>query len=566
MKIIVHKYDIFMHKLYIVMFASLFYTILSEVYILNIIPTPKIIKIENSEITLKNTIVIFCDKEFDKAKKLLQSILANAKKTCVFNDDEKLCDIHIIKNENLQYEEYEIECKGNSIYLRANSQNGALYAIETFRQLAKLDFIKGDEKIKFKSVYIKDSPQHEYRGLHFDVARHFFNRKEIFEVLEQMSRMKLNVFHFHLTDDQGFRIPLKKHSKISEVGSTRYGTEIKLIGRIVDNKEYSHIYSLEDLKEIVDYADSLGIEIIPEMDLPGHMVAVISAYNELSCTGKPIEVRKKWGVSKDILCAGEKRMYEVICDILDEICDIFPSKYIHLGGDEAPKDRWRECPKCQSLMKEKGLKNEDDLQGYVFNYFCNYLKTKNKIVIGWNDCLNDELNDQVILEHWTTDIDGIDYQNTLKHINNGRKGIISGKYYYFDHPYGKISLKDTYDYDIYLEGIAKAQYKNIIGAECCVWTEWITSREKLQFNLFPRLAVFAECVWVDKKLPYDEVVIKLKEYYKVYEANDIYYARNMENKNPHTPLNRFIDEITKRLKKPYREVNKQLKSDKKALL
>ncbi len=533
---------------------------------MNIIPTPNTVTAKGFVTNLTKTLRIFIDSSFDKAKNRLESLLSAMKIDFSFVSEQSSANIFVIFDETYKKDFYTINCTEKTVILTANTQNGALYAVESLRQLANFDFYTVGTEITFDSVEVIDSPNNEYRGLMLDVARHFYNASEVCSLLDHMARMKLNVFHFHLSDDQGFRFPLKKHPKITEIGQTRYGTEVRNNGRVVKEGVYTHSYTIEDLQVIISYADSLGIEVIPEIDLPGHMVAVISAYNELSCEGTPIDVSKNWGILDTILCAGNKKMYEVICDILDEVCEVFPSQYIHLGGDEAPKKNWKTCPKCQSLLQEKGLKDEEALQGWVFNYFTNYLAAKNKTVIGWNDCLNDELDLNVICEHWTPEYLPEACANTIKQVNSGRKVIMTGAPYYFDHPFGKISLEDTYNYSIQFKDFTEDGCNNILGTECCIWTEWMPELQKLQFQVFPRLAVYSECAWVENKLPYSDFTKKLQEYYTVYEKLGVYYARGMDsvdsedyNSRVHKTNDYFEQEF-------YREVNRQLQKDGKELL
>ena len=533
---------------------------------MNIIPTPNFVVDKGFVTNLGANLTVCIDSSFDKAKRRLESIFNVAKITVRFVNDKNDANIIIVADTSFENEAYKIDCSENIVTIYANSQNGALYATETLRQLANLDFYTENTDVVFSGVEIKDTPLQAYRGLMIDVSRHFFNAQEICNVLDHMARMKLNVFHFHLTDDQGFRFPSKKHPKITELGKTRYGTQVTNSSAVVKEETYSHAYTIEDLQTIIAYAESLGIDVIPEIDLPGHMIAVISAYNELSCEQQPIDVAHKWGIFDTVLCAGEPKMYNVICDLLDEICEVFPSKYIHLGGDEVPKTKWKTCPKCQATMKENGIKTEEDLQGFVFNYFSNYLSKKNKIVIGWNDCLNDELNPDVICEHWTPDYIPESIEQTIKHINNGRKVIMSGVPYYFDHAYGMNTLENTYNYNVYFKGFSEESYKNIIGVECCVWTEWMPTVSKLQFKLFPRLAVFAECAWASSKMPYLDFAKKLRNYYKVYEKLDVYYARDLEDSSAAGYADKVSATNEWEKKQFYFEVNQQLKADGKELL
>lgn len=471
---------------------------------------------------------IFADDKMLKAKNLLVKIFSDY--FGAFDSGEGEDDIRIIADSTLSKQEYKIDVDERGIVIRAQEVKGALLAAQTLRILLDLDTDKGKEAVFAPFVHIEDKPKFLWRGLSMDVVRHFFDKFEMLRLLDLMARMKLNVLHWHLTDDQGWRLPIDKYPLLNEISSYRDGTLNHDGHSHVDNKRYGGFYTKAEIKEIVDYADSLGIEVVPEIDLPGHTSAIVAAYPSLSCKGAKIDVRKVWGISKDVLCAGNDEVYAFVKDILDEVAEMFPSKFIHLGGDEAPKENWQGCPKCQAKIKDKGLKNAEELQGYFFNEMLEYLKSKGKRVIGWNECLNDNLDKEVIVQHWTPRFQRRN-ATTVKHINNGRQAIMSDFLYtYFDYPYAWIPLQKTYDFNPLLKGVKPFAEKNILGVECNMWTEYVPDREKLDFNMFPRLAAFAENAWTENRGSYGEFLPRLSEYYKVYEALGVGYAKNMERR------------------------------------
>lgn len=442
------------------------------------------------------------------------------------NDDGNLV---IIKDESFGKESYKLEVNKDKITITAGTEIGAYYALQSLRQISKYEL--GERNVP--CVVINDAPKFSWRGLQLDEARHFFGKEYVKKYLDMMFMMKLNVFHWHLTDDQGWRVEIKKYPRLTEVGSVRKYTHINGWGSCdVINEEYSGYYTQDDIKEIVEYAKERGIMIVPEIDFPAHAAAALAAYPWLACRELEREVpgyfgglipERKLGI-KDwnrIICAGNDKTMEFVFDIIDEICDLFPAPYFHIGGDEAPKDEWKKCPKCQERIKKHGLKNEEDLQGWLNNEILKHLKTKNKRLIGWNEILAaGNLDKSVVAQYWTPKRD----RNAEKHANTGGSIIMSNhQAFYFDMSYAQYSLKNTYNYTPQKFGVSKDNIKNLFGVEGEVWTEWIRTTERLELLVYPRMQALAETAWtMDENKNWTDFKTRLdnfKAYFKLFGIN-----------------------------------------------
>jgi hexosaminidase len=377
-------------------------------------------------------------------------------------------------------ESYILNIKRDLIQIKG-CRKGVFYGLQTLKQLLEQEYLV--------ELVIKDKPLYKHRGLLVDCSRHFFSIKTLKKIVDLMSALKLNILHWHLTDDQGFRIENNRYEHLNQIGSTREGTYLY---DYYDSKEVSGYYTKEEIKEFVLYASERYIEIIPEFDLPGHFTAIIAAYNELSCDQKKISVPTTFGVHKTIACAGNDETLKFIKNVLDEIIPLFPSKYVHIGGDEAPKDRWKECELCQKRIKDEQLVDERHLQSWLMNNVSNYLINKGKEVIIWNDGYHLEyVNESIIYQHW---FDGNDYPNTKKAAKSNRKLIISdARYLYFDYSLYKTSLRKTYNFDIKMNGLENTD--TILGGEMAIWTEYIQDESQLMSMLKPRIYAGAERFW-----------------------------------------------------------------------
>ncbi len=439
--------------------------------------------------------------------------------------------LKIKKDSLLDNEEYKLEVNENEIIIKASSEVGAYYALQTLRQLSRAEL--GSKEIP--CCVINDKPRFSWRGLQLDESRHFFGKEYVKKMLDMMFMMKLNVFHWHLTDDQGWRIEIKKYPLLTEIGSKRAYTQIHGWGSTdIINEEYSGFYTQEDIKEIVEYAAKRGITVVPEIDFPAHCAAAIAAYPWLACRelnrdvpgyfGGAIPTRKlrifDWNRP---ICPGKDETIEFVKDIIDELCELFPAPYFHIGGDEAPKDEWKKCPCCQKRIKENNLKNEEDLQGWFNNQILALLKSKGKRLIGWNEILKaNSLDKSTICQYWTPKKD----PRARDWANNGNNIILSNhQSFYFDMTYAQYSLKNTYNYSYEHFGISPESEKNILGIEAQNWTEWTDCPEKLEVFMYPRTQALAEVAWSPKdKCSFDSFMARLEKFKPYFEYLGLSYA------------------------------------------
>lgn len=452
------------------------------------------------------------------------------------SDDAK---IKILKDENLSKEEYYLLVNENGVLIKASTCNGAYYGLQSLRMIGRFD--EGKNEVPYVEIF--DKPCYSWRGLMIDESRHMFGKEAIKKMLDNMFRLKLNVFHWHLTDDQGWRIEIKKYPLLTEVGSKRAYTNIHGWGSTdKELKEYGGFYTQEDIKEIVEYAKERCINIVPEIDVPAHFAAALSGYPELACRNIKAEVipyfsaliPKKEGI-KDWnrpLCMGKEKSIQFVLDVFDEVCDLFPFEYFHVGGDECDMSEWKKCPDCQRVMKEKGFKSENELQLMLTNLLNEFLHSKGKNMIGWNEILREDGVDKtVVAQYWTAQKD-VKAEN---YINNGGKMILSKhQSFYFDMPYAVVPLKNTYTFKPSKCGVKKENVKNVLGVEGELWSEWIRTPDKLQFMAFPRAEALSEVGWTDEEdRNYKEFLQRLNNYKGVYKALNITYATNKvaESKN-----------------------------------
>lgn len=484
---------------------------------MKIIPQPqKLLKISGN-FTIDNDCFLFCSDRFSsQAKRLADMIYHSCKITVALTDEIDRAKIIFNSDENIPREGYHIMLsQGDLATVTASDVSGCYYAVETLRQMFNLD--AEQERVTCANCYVEDAPKYAYRGLHVDVCRHFFGVDVIKQIIELMSQDKLNKLHLHLTDDQGFRIEIDKYPLLTEISAVRDGSEVTAGGKtFIDEQPHGGYYTKDDIREIVRYASEHNVEVIPEVDVPGHMVAALAAYPEYGCNGTPIEVRKTWGISKDILCAGNDATYGFVCDILDEVCELFPSKYFHLGGDEAPKDRWCNCKACREKLAELQLSNFEQLQTHMVEVFRRHLEAKGKTVICWNDGITADSDKDIICQVWkprTT-------KSGIKEANNGRKIIMSPFFRtYFDYPYGMTPLKRTYNFRPN-SGVKKSCASNVLGVEGCLWTERIADTDKLFFNLLPRLDALSECAWGYRGAHFSK---RLKKRFELYDKLGLIY-------------------------------------------
>lgn len=416
----------------------------------------------------------------------------------------------------LTEEAYTIKVTKKYALVTASSDNGFLYALQSIKQMLPVEIYgekaAEDKKWELPCCEIKDKPRFGYRGLELDCCRHFFSVDEVKKVLDMMATLKLNRFHWHLTEDQGWRAEIKAYPRLTEVGAYRSGTMVGYYDGPSDNIRYGGYYTQEQMKEVVAYAGKLGIEVIPEVDLPGHMVAALASYPELGCFGGPYEVWYRWGVSPDVLCPGKEVTFEFLEGVLSELCEIFPGKYFHIGGDECPKTNWEKCPDCQARIQALGLKADEHasaeqrLQNYVTSRVQKFLESKGKKIIGWDEILEGDLEKGATIMSWRGTSGGI------KASNRGFDVIMTPTTYcYFDYCqsplkqesdepicafWGDLTFKKVYLFNP-TDGLSAEAASHILGAQCNVWTEYIPTNEQLEYMLMPRLFSLSEVQWCE---------------------------------------------------------------------
>lgn len=398
---------------------------------------------------------------------------------------------------------YSLEVKKEGILITAASEEGVFYGIQSLIQL--LDPQTSGNKFSIPFVRIKDEPRFNYRGMHLDVTRHFFPVSYVKKYIDYLAQHKMNYFHWHLTDDQGWRIEIKKYPKLTEIGSMRKGTIIgRLPGTGNTNTPHGGFYTQDEIREVVKYAADRYINVIPEIEMPGHASAALAAYSHIGCTGGPYKVQETWGVFDDVFCAGNDETFAFLEDVIDEVVALFPSKYIHVGGDECPKTSWKKCPKCQARIKANGLKDEHELQSYFVQRMEKYINSKGRSIIGWDEILEGGLAPNATVMSWRGEKGGIEAAK-----QNHNVIMTPGEYVYLDYAQtshkdsltmgGLITVQKVYNYEPIPAGLPESAKKYILGAQANVWTEYMPTIAKVEYMAFPRMTALSEVLWSSKE-------------------------------------------------------------------
>lgn len=436
-------------------------------------------------------------------------------------------------------EGYVLTTTSEGILINGQTENGVFYGCQTLRKSIPAEAQGAD--ILLPAGSIKDEPRFTYRGMHLDVCRHFFPLEFIKEYIDLLALHNMNTFHWHLTDDQGWRIEIKKYPKLTEVGSKRNCTVVgKARSGKYDNIPYGGFYTQEQAKEIVKYAQERYITVIPEVDLPGHMLAALAAYPDMGCTGGPYKVSPDWGIFEDVLCIGNEQSMQFLEDVMAEITEIFPSKLVHIGGDEAPRTRWAKCPKCQARIKAEGLKTdkqhtaEDRLQSYCMTRIEKFLNSKGRQIIGWDEILEGDVAPNATVMSWRGTSGGI------KAAQMGHDVIMTPNLYcYFDYLQtadskdeplgigGYVPVEKVYSLDP-TAALTEEQAKHILGAQANLWTEYIATTEHAEYMILPRMAALAEVQWTQpEKKDYADFTQRLPRLIKFYQRDSMNYAKHI---------------------------------------
>lgn len=459
---------------------------------------------------------IYCDSRFEaQARRFAQLVRDCCGFELQFTD--VIPDASVIFNcdESFSDERYVIMISQGVATVTCATQAGCFYAVETLRQVFRLD--TPQQTLECANCYVDDMPRFAYRGLMIDLSKHFFGLDVLKQVVDVMSQVKLNKLHLRLSDDQGFRVQIDKYPLLTTVGSVRHGTEVVRNGkRYVDDCDYGGFLTKQQVAELVSYASERNVDIVPELEIPGHFAAALAAYPQFSCTGQVTEVRKSWDESKDILCAGNSASYSFISDILDELCDMFPSSIFHLGGSDVPKDRWSNCKLCRERMSELKLGNVDELQNYLLEYFRAYLAGKGRTAVCWDDGIRRGTSEGIVSQVWRP----LSIKRCKKAVRRGRKVILSPYFYmYFGLPYALTPLGKTLRFNP-LRGLRRSLQDSVLGVEGTVRTEYIADSDKLFFYLLPRLDALAECAWGYRK---NNFAKRLKKRFALYDKMGLTY-------------------------------------------
>ncbi len=513
---------------------------------MEIIPKPIEITTNNGIFELDSTTIIvytFKNKEIqyviDEINRITKLIINEKLKSFNSQDTVDSKAINLIEDSSLAEEEYLMTITTTHISISSSTPKGAFYAIQSLQQIIPTEalVIENLFSLELRCCTISDKPHFAYRGMMLDVARYFYSVDDVKKVLDMLAMHKMNRMHWHLTDDQGWRIEIKKYPRLTEVGSKREETKIghyKDWTSGYDEVPHCGFYSQSQIKDIVDYAARRFITIIPEIELPGHAVAALASYPFLSCEFEFCKVKTTWGVDRRIFCAGKETTYEFWEDVLSEVIELFPSEYIHIGGDECRKTRWENCSHCQAKMVAEGLKNEDELQSYVTNRVEQFLLKKNRKIIGWDEILDGgNITQSATVMSWRGVEGGIAAAKMGNHV------IMSpSTYCYLDYyqtkdidnePFaigGYLPLKNVYNFNPY-RGLDEHDQKYIIGIQGNVWTEYISTLPHLQYMALPRLSALAEIAWTfDRIKDYDDYLNRIKHLTKFYDYYGFNYGKH----------------------------------------
>jgi hexosaminidase len=512
----------------------------------NIIPAPNELVVGDGYFKIpRDLMIINAPENFKSATTLLHKYLGSLGAVGFSSSrPEETASFIFKQNNSITNEGYILTISEENISISASTPTGAFYAVQSLRQLLPLAIENTEnafiENIKIPTLIIKDEPRFKYRGMHLDVSRHFFPVEFIKEYIDHLAMLKMNTFHWHLTDDQGWRIEIKQYPELTTKGAYREET---LIGhyndtpQLFDGKRYGGFYTQEEVKEIVSYATARHVTVIPEIEMPGHAQAAIHAYPELGCTGEQIPVATQWGVFSTIFCPKEET-FTFLKNVLDEVIPLFPGEYIHIGGDEAPKEQWKKCNHCQKLIADKGLKDQHGLQSYFIKEIETYINGKGKKMIGWDEILEGGLAPNATVMSWRGTQGAVDAANQGHDVILTPTSHAYFDYYqatYEDEPTaigGYLPLKKVYSFNPIpkkLQGTKAA--KHVLGAQGNIWTEYLSTEDQVEYMAFPRMLAMAEVAWSgptqNLEEDYTNFLIRLEPFLERLDALDINYANHL---------------------------------------
>ena len=528
-----------------------------------IIPQPVSLEMQSGRFSVNSSTKVSAASDLENEGEYLADMFSHITNSTIKFETGSSGNIELKLDDTIENDEgYEVSVSYDKIVISGKTSKGVFYGIQTLRQLMPAS-IAPQTDVSIPAVTIKDNPRFAYRGMHLDVARHMFPVEFIKKYIDLIAMHKMNTFHWHLTEDQGWRIEIKKYPKLTEIGSKRYGTIIgHHPGTGNDETAYGGFYTQEEVKDIVKYATERHITVIPEIELPGHASAAIAAYPFLSCfpeeptivtnnmgskagkeaqaNGTPKIVQETWGVFDDVFCAGNEETFQFLEDVLEEIIPLFPSVYIHIGGDECPKANWKRCPNCQKRMKDNNLADEHELQSYFIQRIEKYLNAKGKKIIGWDEILEGGLAPNATVMSWRGEKGGIEAAKQQHDVI-----MTPGHSCYFDHYQtedkaheplaigGKTTVGDVYAYDPTPKELTDAENKYILGAQANVWTEYMKTSDYVEYMILPRMTALSEVVWSSKEnRDFEDFKSRLNTMKNRYDAMGLNYAKHVfETKN-----------------------------------
>ena len=455
---------------------------------------------------------------------------------------------------SLPEEAYNLKVTENQVIIYASGHNGFLYGLETIRQLLPVAIesknVVSNMNWDIPNVEIKDSPRFKWRGFMLDVSRHFFDKDYVMETIDQLAFLKMNTLHLHLVDDQGWRIEIKKYPKLTEVGGFRVDQEDKPWNarptpELGKETTYGGFYTQEDIKEIVAYAESRGITVVPEIEMPAHVMSAIAAYPELSCFQKPIMVPSGgvWPIT-EIYCPGKETTFEFLENVLLEVMELFPSRYIHVGGDEATKTNWEKCPDCKKRIQEEGLETVEELQSYFIRRMERFLSSKGRTLLGWDEILEGGLAPGATVMSWRGVKGGLEASEAGHDVVMTPNSHCYFDYYQGDQDAeplawgGNLPLSKVYQFDPVVEGMSEEQAKHVLGGQANLWTEYVPTKAQAEYMTYPRLAALAEAVWSSKdNRNWDDFSNRVSSLFQRYGIMGVNYAKSAYQVTTETSVN-----------------------------
>lgn len=510
-----------------------------------VVPLPQEVTLTNgSPFVLSPSTKIFYPEGNDKMKKNAEFLASYIKEITGYElataTGQPGKGISLVIDQSIQNPEgYQLTVSDNGIRIAGSTDAGVFYGIQTLRK--SIPATAQGMNVELPAATINDYPRFAYRGMMLDVSRHFFPVDSVKTYLDILALHNQNTFHWHLSDDQGWRIEIKKYPELTQIGSKRKETVIGHNSGTYDGKEYGGFYTQDQIRDVINYAAERHITIIPEIDMPGHQLAALATYPELGCTGGPYDVWGQWGVADDVICAGNEKSMQFLEDVLSEVIDLFPSEYIHVGGDECPKVRWEKCPKCQARIKELGLKADKDhtaeqrLQSYIINYAEQFLNGKGRQIIGWEEILEGGLAPNATVMSWRGIEGGIE---AVKHKHDAI--MTPSSFLYFDYYQtmdtdneppaigGYVPLEKVYSYEPVPQILTPEEAKHIVGIQANLWTEYIPTYSQVEYMELPRMAALSEVQWtMPEKKEYADFLKRLPGLIAVYDINQYNYAKHI---------------------------------------